>query len=404
MSINAFENKTLSSEIDINSVKTVSSLACVGAIGAAVILLLPIIVGALVDHLSMTEQLAGIIVAIDMAGYTLATLTALLWIHRSNWRKITLLSLLVMLFGNVLSVFISEFEWLAIVRFITGIAAGAVTAVVVSAMGKTSNPDRSFGLWIVGQLFLGAFGFAFLPSFVEFYGPAAIFSLLAVLLLIALPLTFFIPLSAADEINNNSQPVNKTTKTKKIFVYLGVLSILTSYAGLTAVWSYVERIAVGAGYSSELIGQSLSIASIAGIVGGLGATILGAKIGRIIPISIALASAVVGIVVLKFEFSHVLYTLSACLFLFGWNFMLPFFMGSIAAVDSSSRIVALANAAIGIGLMVGPGLGGMLLTESSYSLLTSVGIFLIIISLILITPLALISHGKYDFMKSLGRS
>ncbi|MCR8923211.1 MFS transporter [Dasania sp. GY-MA-18] len=384
---------TIKNQPNINSIYSVLSLASIGAIAAAVILLLPLIVGALVDHLAMSEQAAGWVVAIDMAGYTLATVLAITWIHRCHWRQVTLLGMLAMIVGNILSMLLSSFEVLALVRFITGFAAGAVTAIVVAAMGKTTNPDRAYGFWIVGQLLLGSAGFALLPNLIASYGPAAIFALLVVLLLLALSLIAFIPLAAADEVKP-SQAATAKFKLTKLFIYLAIAAILISYAGLTAVWSYVERIAVSAGFSSALIGYSLSIASLAGIAGGVAATLLGVRLGRVLPIVIALGSAVVGVLLLKLDFSHLLYTVSACLFLFGWNLMLPFFMGAIAAADSSSRVLALANAAIGVGLMLGPGVGGLFLSEADYANLTTAGISLIVISLLLITPLAITAKNK----------
>lgn len=374
---------------DINSKASILSLAWVGAIGAAVILLLPIIVGAFVDHLGFSEQSAGLILSIDMGGYTLATLLALFWIEKGNWRLISLVGIVGMLIGNLASLFVTDFTLLATIRFFTGFSAGTITAVVVAALGKTHNPDRSFGFWIVGQLLLGSVGFAILPPYVAQYGLVAIFGLIILLLLLCLPLLNFFPNNIYGDESSELSDTKKQVNVPKILLYLGVLSILVSYAGLTAVWSYVERIAIDSGFNSKVIGYSLSIASIVGILGGIGATTLGVKLGRIIPITIALSSAIVGIIILKYEFSHLFYTICCSLFLFGWNFMLPYFMGAIAGANSSSKVISLANASIGIGLMIGPGVGALLLNTNDYSLLTTTGVVLIAISYVLIAPLAL---------------
>jgi len=79
-----------------------------------------------------------------------------------------------------------------------------------------------------------------------------------------------------------------------------------------------------------------------------------------------------------------------------WCFVLPYFLGLLAALDRSGRSLSLGNAAIGLALMAGPFLGGLIIgagvvsppIETYYPILQLGGAMLITSCLFLVPLLA----------------
>jgi predicted MFS family arabinose efflux permease len=57
--------------------------------------------------------------------------------------------------GNVVSGFVDSYPLLVAVRFLTALAAGSVTVIILSLSGRTSNASRAFGIFVVCQLAMG---------------------------------------------------------------------------------------------------------------------------------------------------------------------------------------------------------------------------------------------------------
>lgn len=365
------------------------ALSAIGGVGAAFIVLLPLYIGVLVSILGLSEQSAGQVAAADMAGYTLATLSAAFWIGRVNIRASTLAFLAALIILNVICSFLSGYWALFGVRILTGFGAGGLTAVIVAAMSKTTKPDRTFGLWVVGQLGLASVGLYLLPSIIEAYSSLGAFMFLALLPLIVIPLAFFLP---SQSIGASSDVVLVQGSTGHNYTLLiaamGIVAVLVVYTGLASYWSFTERLASTSGLSPQTIGSSLSVASIAGLFGGIISIVIANKLGRVIPIALSILMIIGALVLVRIDVSTIIYMLSASAFLFGWNLILPFMLGAVATIDKDGRTISLANAAIGLGLVAGPLMGGWFLGTGSYSLLIDMTIICASVGGLLILPLA----------------
>ncbi|PCI54619.1 MAG: hypothetical protein COB36_09690 [Alphaproteobacteria bacterium] len=363
----------------------VLSLAIIGAVATVFVVLLPSLVDGFISNLGLDESEAGFIASSDMAGYTLATLFAVLWIHRLNWRTVIISALLLFIVVNFICTFASTFHEFLILRFITGFSAGTVLATAVAAMGKTSNPDRAFGFWIIGQLMMGSLGLLILPSIVEKYGMSGIFIMLAVFALPALLMARFVPVGAG---NDGDLAEAQAAPNQKFLAVMGIFAIFLIYIGITSVWAYFARMGGSIGLSAQVIGVSLSIASLAGIAGAVGATIIGIKMGRTFPLLFAIGCVSIAMLILLQDVNQTLFLLAGCLFLFGWCFMVPYLMGAIAIIDKGGRLLSLANTAIGAGLVVGPSVGAILITADGYGRINFYGLLLIMVGMGLMIPLS----------------
>ena len=87
-----------------------------GAVAVAGFNIQPMYLGALADHLGFSAEQLGLIAGAEIAGGALAGIAATFWIRRWNWQHVALTGLLVLVAGNVVSAFVTNFDSLLVVR------------------------------------------------------------------------------------------------------------------------------------------------------------------------------------------------------------------------------------------------------------------------------------------------
>ena len=357
----------------------IASAVLLTAAVAAILLIAPIVVGALITRYAFTPSQAGLTISVELGAMSLAALPALWWLPRWSWSRLLAGALLVMIAGNVACAFATTFATLAGLRFITGLAGGSVMVVCLAVIGMTSQTERNFGWWTIGQLLLGAIGLALLPRILPAIGLPGLYLGLAGLLCACLVASRALP--------RRSPPANGSADGRRLLApaLLGLGAILCLYVALGGVWTYVERIGAAAGLAAERIGDDLTLASLCGIAGCLGSIVVGARFGRLRPLLIGYALIFGGAAALLGTLSPLRFLLAAGTFKFAWTFALPFILAGMATHDQSGRLMALANFMIGGGLALGPaivaaGLGN----PADYSVAPVIGLGGAAISLLLL--------------------
>jgi predicted MFS family arabinose efflux permease len=326
----------------------IASAVLLTSVVAATLLIAPIVVGALITRYAFTPSQAGLTIAIELGAMSLAALPALWWLPRWSWSRLLVGALLVMIVGNVACAFATTFATLAGLRFITGFAGGSVMVVCLAVIGMTSQTERNFGWWTIGQLMLGAIGLALLPRVLPAIGLPGLYFGLAALLCACLVASRILP--------RQGPPAGASARGQRMLApaLLGLGGILCLYIALGGLWTYVERVGAAAGLAPALIGDDLTIASVCGIAGCLGAILLGSRFGRLRPLLLGFALIIGGAAALRGTPSPLRYLLAAGTFKFAWTFALPFILAGMASHDRSGRLMALANFMIGGGLALGP--------------------------------------------------
>ncbi len=376
---------------DVNHPANVFALVWLGSVAACVLLLAPAFVGAFIVELSMTAQQAGYIISVDMAGMGLATIPALFWLHRLNWRRVVVTALIANAFCHFLSAGANSFELLVTLRFAAGLFAGTAMAVCLASLGLTEQRERNFGLWVVGQLVVGAVGLALIPHMIRAFGLMSVFIVTALANLITVAVAQKLPDGSQSRVQYPSSGARAESAGNASKIVSGVGGIFLFYISLSAVWSYLERIGTAVGLSAESIGYFLSIASVAGIGGAITATVLGVRAGRIWPITFGMVTILISLGMLLSQNAVLVYAISASLFKYAWTFVVPYALAAIASLDPTGRAIVVSNIFIGGGLAVGPAIAGNLIFGADYSPVIWLGIIGMICAYLLIVPMALSS-------------
>jgi len=369
-------------KVDINGMKLLVATILIHTIGPQTVLLLPGFVQGMVEYIGFSDQQAGYVVSAELWGMTIATIAMMLLVSRVNWRHMIALSLGIMIVGNLLSVFLMDFSAFLVVRFFTGLGGGAIVALTYATFGLTAKADRNFGLGITFVLVYSAAIYPFMPwiyANVGMEGMLIFFSLFAV---VGLPFVRHIPASGEEHVEVDKQAVNIDWTRKA----LALAAILIYFVANFVVWTYIFRIGVAAGITEQQVANGLSFSQFLGIAGALTAAIVGAKIGRGIPLTLGILGGTIPLVFLFGLNSALFYAVIVSVYQFAWNMTHPYLLAAMASFDPSGKMVVYGTAMQFIGVSIGPTVGAIAINTDGYENVLTIAVVLLVISLALILP------------------
>ena len=352
--------------------KTVVALIVLGAAGIMAFYLMPLIVGAAADTFNLNARQQGSIASAELSGVCAASLCVFVSIHRVNKRKLAVLGLILAICGNLSAIIAWSYSGILLTRLMAGFGGGALLSLAVASLATMPHPDRNFGLLISAEYILAAAGFFILPSFLAAYGIDGLFGVLAGILVCCTPLLIWVPGTRTDsgeapEMIPRGVAVNKPAVVG--IAALGVYSI-----GFAGVWVYLERIGRAAGLMPQSVAYVLSLALVMSIAGALTTAALGARINRLIPLTVAVIAQVSALSLFVEQFDFLTFVLSVCLLCYFWNITFPYLFAIVAVLDESGRYTIAGNIAALVGTAVGPISVGWLLFGQDYSVVNYFGI------------------------------
>ncbi len=336
----------------------VFGVTALGVIGSIVFLLLPMLIGAFSENLSLNATQVGLLGSADMTGMFLAAVVATAWIRRYNWRAVAALACGLLIVCHLLSGFVQAFAPLFLIRVLAGFAGGSLMSIALTSLGDTRHPDRFFALFIAGQLTLGGLGLWLFPGLLARFGLGGVFSALALVVLVATVLIPFI--SQQGRKIEPAAPASSSGATTRMInpaVLPGVMALLACFIfnlGIMAVWAYLERMGNAAGLEAGFIGGTLAISLVGALFGALFAAIIADRFGRVMPLVVTVVIQGVALSLLSGELSRNAFLVGVMLFAFGWNFPVAYQLAITVSIDVSGRLVVLFLSAVKLGYAAAP--------------------------------------------------
>jgi predicted MFS family arabinose efflux permease len=372
--------------MDRNAPISVVAALVVSIVGVFGLMTQPMVVGIYTDLLGFSLEQGGLVIVAEVAGGALASILAMFWITRVNWRVAVSCSLLCVVIGNLITTTLTDPNMIAVLRFAVGFfGQGTAFALGISMISSTSNPDKNFGFVIAAQVAFGVVALFTLRPLVEHYQSiGGMYLPLAALAALTLLLVKSMPTGSVHQEMAGTQP-----KKSLALPFTALFAMLIWCCGLGAMWAFIERIGVAGGLESVLALRSLGISSAVAIVGALAASAIAAKgINRFLPVTIALLMQMLMGWLLQGEMSWVEMAVKASIFQIFWNMTGPFFMGAIAASDTGGRVSVLIPAAQTSGFFIGPAIVGIFLEPPSLAAVNYITIAFCAVSLVIFIPLA----------------
>jgi len=329
------------------------------AITPCVMLAAPVIAAQYGMQLGLAPAQIGDLFSAEMATMSLATIPAWWWQSRLNWRVMARLAAALFIVTNVASIWADSFGALLALRSLNGLGGGTLMVLCMSSAVASTDRDRTYGLWVSGQLALAAIALWALPGLFASFGLKALYGGLAALVLLTFPLTSAFPERAPSVTPLLQADVQGSRPWLRIL--LGLAAVLLFYIGLIAVWAFVGMIAESARIDGQTVGQILAVATVMGVVGSFSAAAIGKRGSRALWLLLGYGLMTVSVLLWFGTPGVVRFAIAAIIFKYVWTFVLPFILACIAEMDRNGQLINSTNLVIGGGLAIGPAIAGRML-------------------------------------------
>lgn len=343
--------------------------------------IMPAIVDGLIGGLAFSPQQAGYVGSANVYGAAAGALTIVFLIRRLRWRPAAYALLIALILLDLVSMLVTHPAALIALRFLHGLAGGALVGVGFSVIARTANPDRTFGVLLVIQFGLGGLGNLYLPRLVPVFGVDVLFASLIAFSLVTAAMVPFL-----DEYRVRAPEAGEAAVAPRriaaLPLALTLLALFLFQAGNMGLFAFI--IGLGKAYALDLdfITMTLGASGWIGIVGAVIVIGLYTRYGRLLPLIVAMGLTVIGIWVLHFSAIPAVFFVANCGMGITWAFVIPYLLGLCAAFDKEGRMAALGGFASKMGLASGPLLFGKLLGQDDYGLLIDVGAVVVALSLV----------------------
>lgn len=360
----------------------------IGSVALMPLLVLPAMVGVLVDNAGMSESSAGWSASVHFLASAVVGLLMALRVHHVNLRQVATYALAFAVIADLASA-LTAGETMAFfaARLVAGFMLGATYVASVSSFARFDGYERGFGLFVTLQFIISGLGLYVVPVYADELGATGLFGLFAVLDGFALLLARFLPSeNASREARGDSGSELKILLTASaIFAIIGFALF---EAANNAQFTYIERFGVAIDISDQQIGIALLIASLIGIPGAFSIVVFGQRFGTLGPLVFGMAIAVAGLLVLINSESYGAYLFGSCCMGFSWAFCLPFIQSLLATIDRKGSAIAAGTSFSTFGSALGPGIAAIVVAGGNYA-----NVFMLSIGLFVIT-LALFTHAN----------
>ena len=340
--------------------------------------IMPALVVALQNGLRFTAREAGFVASANTYGAVLGGLGAILAIGRVSWRAAVAAALCGLILVDLGSVLVQSSNVMIPLRFFHGALGGVVVGIGYSLIARTRSPDRMFGLYMLVQFGLGGIGVAVLPLLLKPLGVLAVFGALALLSATALAMVPYLPdwpprTALAGRLSPQTLPRRRT-----IFG-AALMADFLFQAGAMGLMVYLFGLGRSFGLSIGFISMIGGLSSWLAIGGASLVVALGSRHGRLAPLMIAIALALVCRFALFWSGSAWIFALGCCLAAVTQAFILPYLLGLCAAFESYGRSAIIGGVFSKLGLASGPAISAVVLGGQHYSrliILSLIGISL----------------------------
>lgn len=362
-----------------------AAIVLVAALTPSILLTAPAVAAQLASQWGLNPAQIGNLFMAELGAMGLAGVPAFWWLKRVDLRKAAFISGLVFIIGNLISAVIADYNTLMALRFFTALGGGSLMIICMSTAASLPNANRVYGLWLLGQLMVGAIGLQVLPILFQHYGLAACYIALAALMAVVLPLARAFPAGISSTKTISTPELNKSKVT------LGLLAIFCFYLSLSGVWTFIGSIGSSASLNAQDTGEILAIATVMGIIGAGCAAVIGDRLPRSLLLIIGYAVMAAAVLMLQGQPDLLRFTIAALAFKFTWTFVVPLLLARINELAPSGSLMNASNLVIASAVAIGPGIAGHLIQNSGgyYSTLVSATV-LTLFSLALV----LISRSK----------
>jgi predicted MFS family arabinose efflux permease len=262
----------------------VNALFVVGTLGT---LIAPALLEAWAK-LHWTQSQLGFVAGIELAALAAGSLTGLYWQRRWNWRRVTLVSLLLGVIANASCMVLNDFVSVCIARGAVGLAGGFLCGVYSAFLANIKSPGRMIAVTTFIQIAVEAVFLFSTTSVFDRLGSSGLFVLMAALLAILIPFLGVLPPGWPTEAPAAARATASATHSWRGYPLL--LSFVPFVLVQTGVYTFLGEFGqLAAHLSVEQTLSAIAISVVLSSLGSVAAYVLNDRAGLLLPIGAATA-------------------------------------------------------------------------------------------------------------------
>ncbi|MBB3231836.1 MFS transporter [Halomonas stenophila] len=362
--------------IGVDHPLAIAAAVAISFVGNAVVMGMPLMVGALADFLHFDEQQVGWLASADLGGMFLASLATAALVSRLNRRHLALFGILVAIAGNLLSTQYHDFGPLVAARLLAGFGGGICYSTGIACLAITHRTGRNFSIMMFGLVAINAIELYTIPYLTGAWGIDGIFLAFCVafaLCLAVLPCLY--PHTPGDaEGATGADQAESAPRLPRLLPLCCLLAVACFYITIGSFWAFIERAGVDAGLGDAFIANVLTLGNVFTLAGCVAAVWLSHRAGQSRVLMAALVGMAGVLLLLAVEISATTFVIGTFGFCIAWLFTDIFQLGTLSHIDASGRYAALVPAAQGLAQTAAPAIAGFLLArELGYSAVMLLG-------------------------------
>jgi hypothetical protein len=346
-----------------------------GSVALLPLLVLPGMVGGLVDFAGFSDSEAGWVASAGFAGGAIGSIFAGLRIRHMDPRQMAIAGLLMLALFDGLSVFVGQLPTTVFVAFrlLAGIGGMVAYGAVMATIAALSSPERGYGIFMVFQFGISGLGLWGLPYVLPVVGVPGMFAIFSGLAVASYVLRGAV-IHRSGVTDGQGVELHAILKPTALLMLFGIG--LYETANLMH-YAYGDRIGLTFDLSNYEIGRILGTATFLGVPAAFIVVWIGDRFGQLQPLAFALAVSVVGMLILLYPFGPVSYRVSMYTMGSIWAVGLPYFYAIGARIDPGGSVVVVAGFFTSLGATLGPALSALLVRPGYYDdiILGAIGIY-----------------------------
>ncbi|MEM7780043.1 MAG: MFS transporter [Pseudomonadota bacterium] len=339
------------------------------------------IVDGLIVGLGLSESDAGLIGSVNIYGAAFGALLAVVAIKQLPWRPTAYALLATLITIDVLSMPVTDFTTLLVMRALHGLAGGILVGVAYGVIARTAEVDRTFGILLFVQFGMGGLGVMFLPQLVPVYGTQALFIALALFGVISLAMLPFLPAYPPKSESDAAKSEGGAIDWQPLSLTMGAIFLFQ--AANMALLAYIFRLGVEYGLAREYTSFALGVATWVALLGPAAVIVLGDRFGRFWPLAIVMLLTLGGTALFHWSAHPAAYLIANCGTGITWGMVMAYLLAMASSFDGAGRTAAAAGFISKIGLASGPLAAGFLLGgNGDFPTLLNVALVTLLISMV----------------------
>lgn len=349
-------------------------------IGVLGLLILPLLVGGFIDGLDIGEIKAGMLATTEVFCLGISQLLVSFGMIRLQPSRLAVAGSVVLIIGILLSIIFDVYNGLLVARGISGLGMGMISAAATMTIATAFvDPDKAAGKVYALIYVASAMIYLVSPYLSQLGEYRGLLMFLGVIVILAIPLHLRLPDIQIDA--GHDTTIDNNFPWKSIILLISGVAII--FTGLGACWSFAERLGLDSGLNDSQVSVYLAWSVAATVVGATTTGWLGTRLGRGFPIHAGIIISALACFLMSSTGLSWTFIPGLMLYQAGTAFLIPYMLGTAAALDSTGRLAAAVIGSLVFFYGAGSTLGGWVIETFSLAALGWVAVICAAVSILL---------------------